>query len=567
MNFWYIFFRVLPRDPVAALAALWWQVRGKRLRARNRLRVAGARLPFAYKLWMRNIERPAAHIEAARVAETWTSRPQFDVIIDARGAAELSTLRSVLSVEHQSYGNCRLKLIGGEVAGQQNYVSWHEALNDRCGDFIVPLRAGDQLSPWALFRFAEASKSEPGAAVIYGDEDQIDELGRRTRPWFKPRWNEELFLAKDYISRACAIKASAAFETADEGVKLEPETATLELLLHAIERGPVVHVPQIITHLGQRRSTASRARIEMVARHVTRKGATTSTGPYGSVKVTWPLPCDLPLVSIIVPTRDKVDLLEACVGTVLSRSSYAPFELLIVDNGSVEPRTIDYLNRMSLDPRIRIVSYPHPYNYSAVNNFAARHAGGSYLCLLNNDTEVIEPDWLTELMRYAVRPDIGAAGAKLLYSDGTIQHAGVVIGIGDAAGHAHRNLAAGDEGYFGQAHVPQFVSAVTGACLVVDMRKFLAVGGLDEQSLPIAFNDVDLCLKLERAGWRNVYVPHALLIHHESKSRERDNRPNQIGRYNRELRVFRERWRSDSYDDPLLNPNLDRSSETFVIRF
>jgi O-antigen biosynthesis protein len=213
-----------------------------------------------------------------------------------------------------------------------------------------------------------------------------------------------------------------------------------------------------------------------------------------------------------------------------------------------------------------VLPYDRPYNYSAINNLAVREAHGPYVCLLNNDTEVIEPDWLTEMMRYAVRPIVGAVGAKLLYDDGSIQHAGVVIGIGEAAGHAHRFQPADQPGYFRQAHVAQFVSAVTAACLVVEKTKFEAVGGLDERELAVAFNDVDLCLKLEAAGWHNVYVPHAVLLHHESRSRGKDSSPKNRDRYMQELRVLQDRWGTRTYADPLHNPNLDRYSEKFIIR-
>jgi GT2 family glycosyltransferase len=284
------------------------------------------------------------------------------------------------------------------------------------------------------------------------------------------------------------------------------------------------------------------------------------------VKVEWPLPQPLPLVSIIVPTKDKLELLQPCIESVLEQTDYDQFEIVIVDNGSVEERTADYLAAIGKNSKVRVIAYPHDYNFSAINNFAAHEARGTFLCLLNNDTEVVNAGWLTELMRYAVREDIGAAGAKLLYDDGTIQHAGVVIGIGDAAGHAHRFLPGHEPGYFCQPHVAQFVSAVTAACLVVEKRKFEAVGGLDENSLAVAFNDVDFCLKLEKAGWRNVYVPHAVLVHHESKSRGKDISPANIDRYQRELNVLQERWGTKTYEDPLHNPNLDRYSETFVIR-
>ena len=179
---------------------------------------------------------------------------------------------------------------------------------------------------------------------------------------------------------------------------------------------------------------------------------------------------------------------------------------------------------------------------------------------------IVEPEWLTEMMRYAVRPDVGAVGAKLLYGDGSIQHAGIVIGMGDAAGHAHRFTPANQPGYFRQPHVSQFVTAVTAACLVIEKQKFEAVGGFDEEKLAIAYNDVDLCLKLQAAGWSNVYVPHATLLHHESKSRDSDFSPTQHERYLSELRVLQERWETKSRQDPQHNPNLDRYSETFVIR-
>ena len=187
-------------------------------------------------------------------------------------------------------------------------------------------------------------------------------------------------------------------------------------------------------------------------------------------------------MSIIIPTRDRVELLRPCVESVLRLTTYEPFEIIVVDNGSTDGATLAYLKGLELRPSVRVLSYDRPYNYSAINNFAARSAAGDFLCLLNNDTEVLEPDWLTEMMRYAVREDVGAVGAKLLYDDGTIQHAGVVVGLGEGAGHAHRFQPADDPGYFRQAHVAQFVSAVTAACLVTEKRKFDAVGGLDAEN-------------------------------------------------------------------------------------
>jgi GT2 family glycosyltransferase len=281
--------------------------------------------------------------------------------------------------------------------------------------------------------------------------------------------------------------------------------------------------------------------------------------------VRWPLPSPSPLVSIIIPTRDKVELLTACVESVLGRTDYDPFEILIVDNGSQEQATLAYMSEVSRRANVRVIRSDAPYNYSALNNLAVRQSQGSFICLLNNDTEVVTSEWLTELMRYAVRPEIGAVGAKLLYEDGSIQHAGVIVGMGEAAGHAHRFLRDGDPGYFRQPHVAQYATAVTAACLAVSREKYEAVGGLDEKQLAIAYNDVDLCLKLERHGWRNVYTPHAVLYHYESKSRGNDLAPEHSARYLQELRVLQERWGTRTYMDPLHNPALDRYSESFSI--
>jgi GT2 family glycosyltransferase len=258
--------------------------------------------------------------------------------------------------------------------------------------------------------------------------------------------------------------------------------------------------------------------------------------------------------------------MEACVGSVLRETDYADYDVLIVDNGSVLPQTHAWFDTVTADDRVSVLAYDHPYNYSAINNFAARRARGQYLCLLNNDTEIIDGAWLRELMRHAVRPGVGAVGAKLLYPDHSIQHAGVVIGLGNAAGHAHRMLPDDRPGYFALAHCAHEASAVTAACLVVERRKFDAVGGLEEAELQIAYNDVDLCLKLTQAGWRTIYAPQAILIHHESKSRGPDLSPHHIDRYRRELATLQQRWGTATLIDRMHHPRLDRASETYRIQ-
>ena len=553
MTFWELFFRVLLHKPAQALAAAYWHLTRRRVRARNRLRVACADLPFAYEVWIRNTERTAEVArEAGKSVEGWAWRPRLAVLLHGRTGASPEQVRaSAETAQNQIYPAVAI------IDGLDDFVG--EAVLKDC-DYLVPLGVGDRLSETALFRIAEALQTHRDAAILYGDHDEVDELGRRRRPWFKPRWNRELFIARDYISSAMAIDVALAREAALSA------TNVTELAIEAssTER-PIVHVPHILCHVTQRFAGGSQ-RLTALSRKLEPLGAHCVDGPFGTVKVEWPLPQPLPLVSIIVPTKDKLELLQPCIESVLERTDYDQFEILIIDNGSIEKRTASYLAMIAKDPKVRVLTYPHRYNFSAINNFAARQARGDFLCLLNNDTEVVNAGWLTELMRYAVREDIGAAGAKLLYEDGTIQHAGVVIGIGDAAGHAHRFLPGHEPGYFCQPHAAQFVSAVTAACLVIEKRKFEAVGGLDEDSLAVAFNDVDFCLKLEKAGLRNVYVPHAVLVHHESKSRGKDISPANIDRYRRELSVLQDRWGTKTYEDPLHNPNLDRYSETFVIR-
>ena len=557
MIFWEYFVRLLPRKPLPALGALYWHLSRRRLRALNRVRAASASLSFAYEMWIKRIERNEEAASALCAARpSWRFQPLFSVLLYSPEDCDAARIeRSTRSVEWQLYPSwniihTRMDAIGAAIA-------------DVDGDYVVPLLAGDMLSEVALLRFAEALQSEADASILYGDEDELDERGR-VRPWFKPGWNAEMFLAQDYLSRASAIVAHVARSAAETS---DGSITELVLAATSLANGNIVHVPHVLVHADpSARISDEEERLKAVGRHVHPYGGSCEAGPFGTVKIKWPLPAALPLVSIIIPTKDKVELLKACTETLIQRTDYAPFEILIVDNASVEQETAYFLAELAKHPEVRVLSYPGRYNFSAINNFAAKHARGTFLCLLNNDTEVLTPEWLSEMMRYAVRTDVGAVGAKLLYDDRTIQHAGVIIGIGGAAGHAHRSLRANDPGYFRQAHIAQFVSAVTAACLVVDKAKYEQVGGLDEQWLAVAFNDVDLCLKLEKAGWRNVYVPHAELIHHESKSRGNDISPRNIDRYRRELSVLQDRWGTKGYSDPLHNPNLDRANEAFVIR-
>ena len=270
----------------------------------------------------------------------------------------------------------------------------------------------------------------------------------------------------------------------------------------------------------------------------------------------------LPKVSVIVPTRNRLDLLRTCLEGVES-TDYPNLEVIVVDNGSDDPATLKYL--LNLDPaRYRVLRVPGPFNFSELNNRAVQMAAGELLCLLNNDIEVLEPDWLAIMARQALRPDVGAVGARLLYPDGRIQHAGVVMGICGGAAHAHRLLQPDEEGYFRRHALPQFVSAVTAACLVVRRKKFEAVGKLDEQNFAVAFNDVDLCMRLNAQGWQSLYEPRATLIHHESVSRGLDRDPTGAERFAREFEALNKAWCTATLVDSYHHPAFSRFSERFV---
>lgn len=493
---------------------------------------------------------------APSLIERWAYKPRFGVVLYGDAGDAVAAERSAQSVKEQIYADWTLienpECSIGAAAAAAKF------------DFLIPLRIGDALSEAALFRFGEALQAG-GAQVLYGDEDRLDANGERIKPWFKPRWNRELFLAQDYLHRAVAIDAALVQALHEE----QAVGSVAELLLRAVTAtsdDAILHIPHVLSHVGIAPLSASEERRPALCEYLAAVAAQVTPGPHDTNRISWPLPSPLPLISIIVPTKDKLELLRPCVETVLQRTDYPNFELVVVDNLSVEAATKAYLAELSGHPRVRVLEYAKPYNFSAINNFAASQASGTFLCLLNNDTEVVETSWLTEMMRYAVRPEVGAVGAKLLYEDETIQHAGVVVGMGGAAGHAHRFEANASAGYFALPHVAHFVSAVTAACLLVAKSKFEAVGGLDAATFAVAFNDVDLCLKLDASGWKNVYVPQAVLIHHESKSRGSDLASSQIQRYRAELRALQDRWGTVDYDDPVHNPNLDRASEQYVIR-
>lgn len=498
--------------PLKYLQAVFWQLTGKKLRARNCFSRLNGRSSQAYRLWMARSEPVVC---GALPRSMPASGPSITVVIDKGGDPELvaATTASVL-------------------ASDRNATIVTEWPVEPAG-WVLPLRAGDLLAPEALPTYAGAVLRHEGATIIYADDDLLDETGKRHAPYFKPDWNPGLFEHHDYLTHSALLCWQSSLAPGANRLKQVTAAALRKALV------PPIHLPFVLHH---RRNRAA-----------------------PSIPQPVPACADLtyPHVTVLVPTRDRLELLRTCLDG-LSETCYPCFDCVVIDNDSREPQTKEFLRALPSD-RFSVLPFPGKFNYSAMNNAAARTARGKFLCFLNNDIEIIDPAWLHAMITQATRDDCGAVGAKLLYPDGTIQHAGVVTGVGGGAAHAHRFLGQGQEGYFHRAHLPQQVSAVTAACMVVEKRKFLEVGGFDPTNFAVAFNDVDLCLKLNARGWQCFYEPRAVLVHHESKSRGDDREPTNRVRFAGELAALKRIWGTDLRPDPFHHPQLSPFSETFVV--
>ncbi|MGY2734360.1 glycosyltransferase family 2 protein [Sphingomonas sp. UYP23] len=512
------------RAPRAYMTALWWRLLGKRLRARSQFAPLLMKSPRAYSLWLESEPRIDAYTDCFRriIALVDASGDQS---ASARGAVQ-RTLDSLSTEGIAAFvvGTSRIPDLGA-VARR---IDWGEAV------WLLPIPAGDVVAPAA----GDAYRRAIGAAdsrVIYADDDLYDDRRRRTSPHLKPDWNAELFNHFDYLSGACIVCATEQDLENNSGPLWVPHlTASIAAASATVPR----HLPYVLHHRLSRPSPTIPASFD--------------TGH-----------AETPSVSVIVPTRNRIDLLHTCLQG-LEQTDYPNLEIIVVDNDSDDPATLAYLAALPA-PRYRVERYVGAFNFSAINNLAAQSARGDVLCLLNNDIEVRAPGWLKTMVRQALRPEVGAVGAQLLYPDGRIQHAGVTLGIGGGAGHSHRFLYPDDVGYFSRHAVPQFVSAVTAACLVVQRSRFHAVGGLDEENFAVAFNDVDLCMRLKRRGWQSLYEPRAMLVHHESVSRGLDRDPIGARRFAGEFAALRRLWVDGKPLDPFFHPNLSPFSERFAL--
>lgn len=474
----------------------------------------------------------------------------------------------------------RINIVYRQQNGHISAAS-NSALEIAKGDFVALLDHDDVLPEHALLYMAQAISAQPETQILYSDEDKLNGRGERFDPHFKSDWNPDLFFSQNYVShlgvyRRNLLQKIGGFRLGVEGS--QDQDLLLRCLPH-VQADQIVHIPRVLYHWrtiegstalasGEKRYTTD-AGIKALRDYFAAQqpGVEVDAGLVpNTYRVRYPIPEPAPLISLLIPTRDRRSLTETAVRSILEKSTYTNFEILILDNGSVEADALEFFREIQLeDHRVKVLAYDFPFNYSAINNFGARHAKGSVIGLINNDVEVINPEWLTEMVSQCLRPEIGCVGAKLYYSNDTVQHGGVILGIGGVGGHSHKHFPRQHPGYFSRLLLTQSLSAVTAACLLVRKEIFEKISGLDEKNLKVAFNDVDFCLEVRKAGYRNLWTPYAELYHYESISRGAEDSPEKISRFAQEVNFMKIKWGLELEHDPFYNKNLTRTHENFSL--
>jgi len=501
--------------------------------------------------------------------------PHRELVLVDDGSKSRETRSALTDVDARADVRVEVRAESGGISAATN-----QGIDVAQGEYIAFVDHDDLLEPDALLQVARAIE-QTNADVIYTDEDKIDETGQdRYEPHHKPAWSPELLLAQNYISHLSVIRRALITEAGGLNSALDG-SQDHDLLLRCTElANEVVHVPMALYHwravqgstareFGEKSYPWKAGRKAVEAALARRK--ISGTVRFGSRAGTYRVDREMvgnPLVSILIPFRDQPKLLNNCVRSILDKTACANYEIVGLDNQSTQPATVALMRELSeLDPRVRFEIFDQPFNFSAINNFGAALAQGDHILLLNNDTEVISSDWLSAMLVQSQRDDVGAVGAKLLYPDDRIQHAGAILGIGGVAGHSHKYLSNDANGYFSRPHLAQNVSAVTGACLMIKRSLYTEMGGLDEKSLAVAFNDIDLCIRLRERGLVNIFEPAAVLYHHESISRGYEDSDEKKRRFAEETRFMQHAHRSMLFEcDPYFNPNLDPTLERFVSR-
>lgn len=496
-------------------------------------------------------------------------------------ADDASTDKSCLNIlkKYQEHDE-RIKVVFRAENGHISEAS-NSAIEIATGEWIALMDHDDLLPQDALFWIVEAINNHPKARLIYSDEDKLDHNGKRYDPYFKCDWNYHLFLSQNMISHLGAYHAETLKKTGGfrQGFEGSQDYDLALRFIELIRPEQIIHISKVLYHWRahaestaeniKRKPYAQEAAKRAISEHLQRQKVKaeveiTSTSMY---RVKYQLPAELPLVSIIIPTRNNKNYLKKCIQSIEKKTSYPNYELIVVNNNSDDPATLKYLDSLQEKENVTVLRDDRAFNFSAINNRASAHAKGDLICFLNDDTEVINPDWLHEMLRLILQPEIAIVGAKLWYGDKTIQHAGVILGLGGVASHAHKYLSEFDVGYFGRVNLIQEYSAVTAACMLIKKDIFKKTGKFDEENLSINYNDIDLCLKVKKLGYKIVWTPYAELYHYESKSRGFDDDPVKNKQFEAEIAFMQKKWGHLLNSDPAYSPNLTLDAENFELAF
>jgi len=558
----------------------------------------------AINKWIKENEPDKAQLkQQARTVETFEFQPKISIIMPVYNTPVDILQAAIDSVLAQTYPSWELCIANGSpdsepirmlldgykekdkrircthleknlgIANNNN-----QAVGLAGGDFVAFLDHDDLLAPFALFEVVSALNEYPETELFYSDEDKITADGsQRLQRFFKPAFSLQYLHSVNYLCHFLVVRKTAGdtvgwFRDGFEGAQ------DFDFILRLIENVKVVtHIPKILYHWRiWEQSTASGADSKTYAdtsgkkalkEHFERTGFSVSIADGilpTNYKVQYRLEKE-PFISIIIPNKDHAPVLKKCIDSILKKTSYPRFEIIIVENNSTSDEIEQYYKQVSRDARVRVIDWDEPFHYSRINNWAASKAKGSVLLFLNNDMEVITPDWLAGLVQFTARPEVAAIGAKLYYPDDTIQHGGIVVGVGGIAGHSHKHLPRSESGYFARLVSTQNFSAITAACLMVRKEIFDEVGGFEE-SFPVAFGDVDLCLKFSHAGYLNVWTPYVELYHFESRTRGYEDTQEKMERAASEKYFFRKKWSTFLLNgDPFYNPNLSLIYQNFSI--
>lgn len=584
----------------------FWKENGlKALILKSRHKLQGIDNDYDYGEWYQLTKPDEEELETQK-KEVFDYRPKLSIVIPAYKTPERYLKEMLQSIKEQTYQNWEVCVADGSPRGESServlkkfaeqdkrfkYVILGEnkgisgntnaAMDMATGDFIVLADHDDTIPPHALYECVKAINMDPEYDVIYSDEDKLDMDGKALfDPHFKPDFNPDLLTSVNYICHLFVVNRDLV--DAVGGFRQEFDGAQdYDFIFRCTEAArKIYHIPKVLYHWRcHQNSTASNPESKMYAfeagaraikAHFQRCNIPVESVEkgvdFGIYHTKFAIKGE-PLVSVVIPNKDHHSDLDLCIRSLMEKGTYKNLEFIVVENNSTDKATFSYYERIQKEyPNVRVVTWEKGFNFSAINNFGVKHARGEYLLFLNNDTEIIEKDVIREMLGYCQREDVGAVGARLLYQDDTIQHAGVVVGFGGIAGHTFIGLHRAENSYFHRAMCAQDYSAVTAACIMTKKALFDQVEGFTEE-LAVAFNDIDFCMKIRSLGKLVVYNPYALLYHYESKSRGLEDTPEKVARFNREIAIFAKRWPDILRNgDPYYNPNLTLRKSNFALR-